>query len=641
MTTTPLCIDFETWGIESRPKYPPEPIGVSLKEFGQPAVYLAWGHKTNNNTTKAKAIAHLKKVTKGRELLAHNSAFDLDVLETHCGVKLPPWQRIHDTMWLLFLYDPNMKNLGLKPSSEEILGWPSDERDAVADWLCSNQPVPDIVIKRGPKSEHFYMKYLAWAPGDLVGAYARGDVERTEALFEKLHPNIIERGMSEAYNRERRLMPVLLAMERRGVRIDLPRLRTDVAEYQAIQRRIDEWLCSKLNKSRFFNLDSDQFVDALAEQGFADKEKMGVTETGKVATNKAAISAGVTDRQVAAVLQYRAQLHTAMATFMEPWLRMAETSGGLIYTTWNQVRGSGKGARTGRLSSSPNLQNIPKSFQFLFSHEKKGLPKFPFHGFKPLPLCRSYVIPYEDGHVLIDRDFSQQEIRILAHMGDGELLQRYKDDAWMDAHDTVRRDLKHLLELDVSRDSVKAINFGIIYALGVGSLAERLGVTTEEARRLKKAVLSIYPEVEDLYKTMRVLARQNKPLVTWGNRENYCEPPTKAKDGSMIDWSYKMVNCLVQGSAGDSIKESMIRYSDAAPKTHYLLLNVHDQLLSSVPKADLVKGHWLMQEAMVSLEFDVPMLSEGKFSENNWADLQPYDKKGVVVAEGLPEQRAV
>lgn len=630
----PTTIDFETRAIESRPTYPPEPIGVSIKLWGRPSHYYAWGHKTNNNCTKAQAVKALKAAVKGGPTLYHHAKFDTDVMETKMGIPMPRWQDTHDTTFLLFLHDPNMKNIGLKPSAEEILGWPSDEKDMLGDWLCANQPVPGVKISKGPKSDSYFMKFLEWAPGDLTGTYAAGDTDRTEALFEKLYESIIARGMSEAYDRERRLMPVLLAMEKRGVRVDLPKLRSDVALYQGVQKKIDEWLIDRFSLSRFFNLDSKEFVEVLIAAGVADRDLLGVTVSGQTATNKLAIAAGVADKQIGALLQYRAQLHTCLAVFLTPWLAMAEASEGFIFTTWNQVRGDNKGARTGRLSSSPNFQNLPRSFKPLFQHEKKGLPKTPIKALPPLPLCRSYIIPYRDDHILIDRDWSQNEIRILAHFGDGALLAKYLENVWMDVHEMVRLDLKATFGKDVERTAVKTLNFALLYGMGIGTLAERLGVTVDEAKKLKKSVLALYPEVDDLYKTMRQLAKEEQPLVTWGGREAYCEPPTKdKKTGKLIDWSYKMPNVLIQGSAGDGAKESAIRYADTAPADHLLLLTVHDEYLVSVPRCDLKRGHDILRAAMEGLDFDIPMLSEGKWGVN-WAELKTYDKAGVVVDHG-------
>jgi DNA polymerase I-like protein with 3'-5' exonuclease and polymerase domains len=358
---------------------------------------------------------------------------------------------------------------------------------------------------------------------------------------------------------------------------------------------------------------------------------MGVTESGKIATNKQALAAGVTDKQLAAVLQYRAQLHTSVDTSLTTWLGMAEASGGFIYSNWNQVKGEGRGARTGRLSSSPNFQNIPKSWKPLFSHEKKGLPQAPFRNLPPLPLCRSYIIPYRDDHVLIGRDFSQHELRILAHFGDGELLARYRADQWIDMHDTVKDDLLRLAGREITRDTAKTLNFSLLYGMGIGEMARRLILTVDDAKMLKKAVLDLYPELEDLYKTTRALARSDEPIVTWGGREAFCEVPTKDKTGKFIDWSYKLPNYLIQGSASDAAKEAIIRYADAAPKEHFLLLTVHDEILASVPRCDIVCGHDTMRSCMESLEFDVPNLTEGKFSATNWAALTPYDKRGVTL----------
>lgn len=148
----------------------------------------------------------------------------------------------------------------------------------------------------------------------------------------------------------------------------------------------------------------------------------------------------MTDKVLLGVLKYRTQLNTCMNTFMQPWLAVADASGGLIYTTWHQTKstesGGAVGTRTGRLSSTPNFQNIPKEFSPIFHHEAPGkkLPKSPFKGLPALPLVRSYVVPFK-GHVFIDRDYSQQEPRILAHFDGGALMDKYLEDPWVDFHD--------------------------------------------------------------------------------------------------------------------------------------------------------------------------------------------------------------
>ena len=194
--------------------------------------------------------------------------------------------------------------------------------------------------------------------------------------------------------------------------------------------------------------------------------------------------------------------------------------------------------------------------------------------------------------------------------------------------------MKRLAGLDVPRDSVKTLNFALIYGLGAAELAKKINKTEDEAKSLKKTILNLYPEIKDLYATMRALARKGDPLVTFGGRENYCEPPTTSKEtGAVREWDWKMVNTLVQGSAGDGAKESAILYAESAPKDHLLLIMIHDEYLASVPRKDLALGHEILRNAMEGLEFDIPLLSEGKWSDTNWGALQPYDKRGKLVVE--------
>lgn len=637
----PTTIDFETVGIEGRPHYPPLPVGVSIKHWGRKSKYYAFGHPADNNCTWTEAKAEIKKAYQCKDgILFQNAKFDVDVAEVHFGLKVPAWDKIHDTMFLLFLDDPHQKKLGLKEAAERLLDWPAEEQDEVAEWLIKNQPVPGIKITRAPGGQHYFGKYICAAPVKLVGKYANGDVDRTEALFKYLWRSIVDRGMLESYDRERRLMPVLLEMERQGLPVNLKQLRHDVGIYSNWRNKINLWLVSKLKCDPDTNLNSSQqLFNALLDAGLINEDEALLTPTGKYQTNKAALLLAVTDKQILAVLNYRAQLNTCLDTFMIPWLEVAEKSNGLIYTNWNQVKApKGKdtgGTRTGRLSSTPNFQNIPNLFDPLFSHDPgakgKKLPRAPFKDLPPLPKVRSYVVPFK-GHVLIDRDYSQQEPRILAHFDGEELLNIYLENPWVDFHDSAKKELEKVGKF-YDRKPVKNINLGTIYGMGVGSLAEKNGMPVDETKALKKALLSLYPGIKDMYAEMRRRARNDEPIRTWGGREYYCEPAALI-NGRLREFDYKMVNVLVQGSAADCTKEALIRVWDRIIELKkvnvwFILLNVHDQLTISAPIKDLKQAMEMLRVEMESIEFDVPMLSEGKVSKTNWEELQDYDKKGV------------
>jgi len=629
----PTTIDFETKGIKGRPDYPPKPVGVAIKKWGRPARYYAWAHPTGNNCTKREAVKALKEVWKTPDgLLFHNSKFDADVAEEHMGMKRLPWDRYHDSVFMLFLDDPHSMDLGLKPSAEWVLGWPAEEQEEVKDWLLEHQPVPGVKISKGKTSEHYWAAYISEAPGGLVGKYAIGDVDRAAALFETLWKDTCKRGMLQAYNRERELMPILLENERQGVRIAVNRLRKDVKEYSALKAKIEVWIRRQLNIGEEVNLDSGtQVVEAMAAAGKLDLDLLGVTPTGKLKSDKESLKVAVKDPILATVLRYRTQLNTCLNTFMKPWLRTAEQTGGIIHTWWNQAKIYGedsksRGARTGRLSSSPNFQNIPNPFSVDFTGMKHV---YLIRSLPPLPKVRGYIIPWEKGHVLIDRDYSQQELRILGHYEDARLLKTYLDDPWIDLHDFARDMINSMLHRNFKRKPIKNTAFGLIYGMGVGLLAKNSNTTVAEAREVKNAYLALFPGIKEMYAEMKDLAKTDKPLRTWGGREYYCED-SKLIDGRMVDFDYKMINVLIQGSAADCTKQALINYDAIRKHHHKFYLTVHDEFLSSVPRSEMKRAMQDMKEAMEDVHFDIPMLSEGTWSSKNWTSMKDYDKKGVL-----------
>lgn len=633
----PVTIDFEAFGIEDRPSYPPIPVGVSIKLPGKKPVYYGWGHPIGNNATWSDGLVALQQVWNHSDgILCQNGKFDFDVAEVHMGLPTPSWERTHDTMFLLFLDDPHQTNLSLKPSAERLLGMPPEEQDAVAEWLIQNQPIPGIKISLSKSSEHYFGRYIAYAPGTIVGKYADGDVIRTEKLFNLLWKKTFDRKMLEAYDRERKLMPILLDMERQGLPVDVLRLRKDVELYNMWRTKIEQWLIKTLKAPADINLNSgDQLMTAMINASKVDPDDVPRTATGKFQTNKNALLVAVKDKVLLGILKYKAQLDTCLNTFMQPWLKTAEKSNGLIFTTWNQTRApkgdANVGTRTGRLSSTPNFQNIPKEFSPIFKHEEKDpkrsklLPKSPFADLAPLPKVRSYITPFP-GEILIDRDYSQQEPRILAHFDGGSLMEKYIAEPWIDFHDYAREELEKMGKF-YDRKPVKNTNLGLIYGMGVGKLAERNNMSVDEAKSLKEHILKLYPGLKNMYADMRRRADNNQPIRTWGGREYYCEP-ARVVDGRMKKFDYKLVNVLIQGSAADCTKEAIIRFYAAKKPQWKLLLNVHDQLTASVPIEEYHKAMEVLRQAMESVEFDVKILTEGTTSTTNWDDLKSYDKKG-------------
>jgi DNA polymerase-1 len=210
--------------------------------------------------------------------------------------------------------------------------------------------------------------------------------------------------------------------------------------------------------------------------------------------------------------------------------------------------------------------------------------------------------------------------------------------------------LERIYNRPFKRKPVKNINLGIIYGQGVPSLAVKNGESIADTKMLRDSILKMYPGIKSLSDGLKFRARTKQPLRTWGGREYYCEPPI-IKDGKIINFEYKMVNTLVQSSAADCTKEGMIRFyerqGDAIEaiiaRMHNrgwkMILQVHDEIVLSVPAEDMVEAQTLLRDAMESVEFDVKILSEGAWSNDNWSVMKDFDKKGVRIKQDLPRQK--
>jgi DNA polymerase I-like protein with 3'-5' exonuclease and polymerase domains len=610
----PITVDFETKAIQNRPKYPPEPVGVSIKYPGRPPRYFAWGHPTGNNTTREQAYIHLSAAWRSKSpKLFQNAKFDLDVAEVHFGLRLLSWDEFHDTMFLLFLKDPHSKTLSLKPSAERYLDMPPEERDAVKDWILANIP--------GIKPSE-WGAYISEAPGQLVGKYANGDTNRTEKLFDYLYPLIEEAGMVNAYNRERRLLPILLRNERVGIRVDVPKLEVDLKNFRTDVKKAEQWLFKFFGRE--FNLDSDtEKADALQRSGVVTNWVM--TPTGRRSTAKKNMTWDMfNDKRVASVLGYRDRLCTCIRMFGDNWLELASTGDGHVHTHWNQVAqdseaGKKIGTRTGRPSTSnPNFLNVSKTWY----DKDDGYAHPKFLKVRELPLMRQYLLP-DKGEIWLHRDYNQQEVRCVAHFESGALLQAYLDNPRMDVHSHIASEIERLRGMPMQRRPVKITVFRRIYGGGVPATMQALRCSALEAKTIMSAVGSVLPGLKELEKEIKKTGKAGEPIVTWGGRLYYCEPPMYSKRFKRhMTFEYKLLNYLAQGSASDATKEAQIRYDDVKKNSRFLVAVYDETNVSAPPKA--VKSEMkLLKEAMESVEFDLPMLTDGKTGPN-WADIDDY-----------------
>lgn len=598
-------IDFETEGINGNPVVnPPIPVGVSIRLGGQRSHYFGWGHPSGNNCTREEATRALMQAING-EWLAHNREFELAVLRKHFGWTPKDTLQVHDTMFVLFLTDPYAFTFSLKPSAERILGLAPDEQDDLRDWILAN--VPGTTTKKD--SPMFWAAHICKAPGDIVGRYAEGDTDRTYALWEKLYPLIEARDLVPAYQREQRLAPILSESSVRGVRLDSKRLGDDLSDlYLPAQRKAQEYIFSRLGE---FDLAKDaQLAEALERADMMDG--WNYTPTGRRSVARKNLAPHIKDPLLLQYLGYYGILETCLGTFAKPWLALAERDG-RVHPQWNQVRGDQgaggdmSGTRTGRMSCrSPNLQNPPNNFEEIVI--PAGLPE--------LIHLRSYLLP-EEGHVWLKRDFSAQEMRIMAHFAEGKLFDEFHKDPATDPHAAVGRLIQEYTGIVLPRKFVKITGFGIMYGRGIPNLSGALGVPIEEGKRVRDAYFAALPEIKDLSSATRNRGGRGLAIRTWGGRLYYREPNPDR------DLSYKLLNYLIQGSAADQTKQSIIDWDGGKGTGDCLLAAVHDEINISAPIDRAAPAMKWLQEAMDAPRFDVPFASEGYFGPN-WADIKEW-----------------
>jgi DNA polymerase-1 len=606
-------IDFETEGIQARPHYPPKPVGVAIKYPGKKAKYYAWGHPTKNNCTKDQAKVELEKAWKFTTA-QHNSKFDLDIAQVHFGLPWPAADKFHDTMILAYLHNPHNKQIGLKQLSAQMHGREAEEQDELREWVLKN-------VKEAKPST--WGGYIALAPGDLVGKYACADVEMTESILDDLLPKVLNAEMGAAYHREKELLQILNGMEERGIPVDVERLNADLTKYLDILGQIDTWIKKYLKAPDATNLDSPkELADALDKSGKAGT--WNLTPTGKRSTSKDSIKAAINDEILVMMLDYRSTLANYVQNFMGPWVAMS-ASGGKIYTQWHSTKQEKDGGtRTGRLSSTPNLQNVPSDERWKEANERFAKLYKKYKWLPTLPHIRSYIAAPK-GFVLLDRDYSQQEPRTLAHFEDGVLCEAYKADPRMDIYlfgiKVVFEQTGVTLHEDpkFARKIMKTIILAIMYGLGLGKLAERLGITVEEAKKFRDAILRALPGVKMLTSDLQKRGRAGEFMRTWGGRVYYSEP-SKIINGRLQEYAYKLTNYLIQGSSADMTKEAMCRY-ERSKKYGELLISVHDELIVIVPEKHWKTEMKLLKHAMDSVELDAPLVSDGCYGQA-WGTLE-------------------
>jgi len=609
---TPTVIDFETKKIESRPSYPPRPVGMAIREpktgFSE---YLAFAHPSGNNCTFWEARQRYAQACARGPILYHNAAFDIDVGEMAFGVKP---KEFHDTLYLGFLSNPYEKELSLKPLATKYLDMPNAEQVMLDRWIIAN--IPGAKRKKTKLGE-----FIGECPGNVVAAYGMGDTDRTLGIFERFYPEVVKRGMLPAYEREIALTSLTMEMERSGVRVDMRRLKKGLQAFETLEALVIRRIHKKLRVGSDFNLNSPKQLSAALLS--ANKlDAIVKTAKGNISTTVKVMRTTCNDKELLDLLSVHSVLDKYLTSFMRPWLEQGEKTGGRILPTFNQVRGRGEegggGARSGRYSSSnPNLQNVATNAEdssnavtlLLLRQWLKEQCGYHFVG------LRDYILP-DEGCIMLCADYNQQEVRMLAHFENDVLMRAYIDDPHLDIHTFCQQLVKKAMGKEFPRKYIKVTVFGIIYGMGVDKLAAQLGVQRNVAKQIRDGIYAAIPGIRKLQKKLRGLADHDKPLTTWGGREYFCEEPVfNKKTNSWMTFEYKLMNYLIQPSSADYTKQGMLNVRAEVPQVR-IAIQVHDELVCMLPSR---KYGPRVVDVMCSMKLRVPMVATAKYSEDSWA----------------------
>jgi DNA polymerase-1 len=510
--------------------------------------------------------------------VAQNAKYDIAVLSRY-GVHVAP---IDDTMLMSYVLDANLHGHGMDELSQLHLG---------------HTPIPFKAVAGKGKAE------ISFAQVELkpATAYAAEDADVTLRLYHVLKPKLIAAGMTTVYETlERPLPPVLAAMECAGIKVDPPRLRQLSHEF-GVKMAAEEAHAHQL-AGRPFNLGSPkQIGDVLfGEMGLAGAKK---TATGAWSTDVKVLE-DLADQGHAlprTLLNWR-QLAKLKGTYTDALVTAIAPRTGRVHTSFSLAS-----TTTGRLSSSdPNLQNIP-----IRTEEGRKL--------------RACFIA-EPGHLIISADYSQIELRLLAHIGDiPELKAAFRNG--LDIHAMTASEMfgVPIEGMDPAiRRRAKAINFGIVYGISAFGLSNQLGIPQDEAGAYIRTYFERFPGIRAYMDKTKAFVREHGYVTTlFGRKVNL--PEIRAKAAGMRQFAERAaINAPIQGAAADIIRRAMVRMPAALAADGLkarMLLQVHDELVFEAPaeEADAVCAvarRVMSAAAEPAVALSVPLTVDARYGAN-------------------------
>lgn len=544
-------------------------VGFSMSMVPGKACYVPLLHGTQNDgfdlgdtddTVQIpldEAVALMKPLLADPSVLkvGQNIKYDMLVLAKY-GLTVAP---IDDTMLLSYALDAGVHGHGM---------------DALSDLFLGHKPIPfKEVVGTGKKQLTFDQ-----VPVPDATRYAAEDADITGRLYRLLKPRLAEDRMTTVYETlERPLAPVLVEMERHGVKVDRQKLQRMSGDFA--QRMLGLEAQAHELAGEPFNMASPKQVGEIL---FG---KLGIPGAKKTKTGAWATGADILEDLAAeghelpkTLLAWR-QLSKLKSTYTDSLPDHINAETGRIHTSYSMA-----GTSTGRLASTdPNLQNIP-----IRTEEGRAI--------------RTAFVA-EKGNVLISADYSQVELRVLAHMADIDALKQ----AFLDGQDIHAMTASEMFGVPIEgmdpmvRRNAKAINFGIIYGISAFGLARQLSIPRKEAADYIETYFAKFPGIRDYMETTKEFARANGYVETLFGRRIHVRDITSKNGATRGFMERAAINAPIQGTAADIIRRAMIRMPGAladAGLDALMLLQVHDELIFEVPKDQAKKTMQVVKQIM-------------------------------------------
>lgn len=434
------------------------------------------------------------------------------------------------------------------------------------------------------------------SPTDIY-KYACEDADVTLKLKNILEKELETNGVKELFEEiEMPLVPVLAYIERNGVRIDTEALKETSRHFTIRMREIEEEIYKLAGME--FNVSSPKQVGEVLFDRLKIVEKAKKTKTGQYVTSEEVLESLKGKHEIVGKILEHRGLKKLLGTYIDALPELINPKTGRIHTSFNQTV-----TATGRLSSSnPNLQNIP-----VRNEDGKEI--------------RKAFIP-DDGCEFFSADYSQIELRIMAHLSEDEnMIEAFREE--QDIHAATAAKIYKINIDEVTREQrskAKTANFGIIYGISVFGLAERLNVDRKEAKELIDGYFENYPKVKAYMDESIRSARDKGYIETIFKRKRYL-PDINSRNAVVRGYAERnAINAPIQGSAADIIKVAMIRiykrFMDEGIKSK-MILQVHDELNFSVLREEKEKVQQIViSEMEAAYKMKVPLLADCGWGQN-------------------------